>query len=178
MNAKGAELFMTDTGTEVSVRTSRDVSTGALMIEPLYASDIEVLEGATGELHAQGGTLRGTLRRNGGAFVLASEPAPDPVRVRAPRAKRQPRPLADPVVPAAAEPDPVPSPPAAEAAMPAAPPVPDAATTPDAEVLSAAVTVSRFVRGERDVPVKAARQAHAVIGRFIADQERQARARK
>src|SRR5690606_13881432 len=113
--------------------------------EPLYASDIEVLEGATGELHAQGEVLRGTLSRNGGAFVLASQPAPPRERVRAPRTKRQPRPPAEPVVPVASEPDPVPSPPAAEAATPAgATPAaaagPDATPTPDAEVLAAAIT--------------------------------------
>jgi hypothetical protein len=50
--------------------------------------------------------------------------------------------------------------------------------TSDSEVLAAADTVSRFVAGDRDVPLKAARRAHTVIGGFLAERERQARARK
>jgi hypothetical protein len=65
-------------------------------------------------------------------------------------------------------------------ATPSADPVRQASTsaTSNAGALEAADTVSRFVRGERDVPLKAVRQAHTVIGRFIADMERQVRARK
>jgi len=161
VNPKDADLFVTDAGTEVSVRTSRGISTDALTIEPLYATDIELLDGATGELHAQGETLRGRVRRKGVAFVLASEQP----RTRVKGKKREAAPPAVPVVPIRA--------------TPSADPVRQASTsaTSNAGALEAADTVSRFVRGERDVPLKAARRAHTVIGRFIAERERQARAR-
>lgn len=162
MNPKGADLFISDAGTEVSVRTSRNISTDALMIEPMYASDIELLEGATGELHARGETVRGTLRRSGDGFVLASEQP----RTRVTSQKRKTAPPAVRVVPIGA--------------TPGARRVPQANTsaTSDSEVLAAADTVSRFVAGDRDVPLKAARRAHTVIGGFLAERERQARARK
>jgi hypothetical protein len=158
---KGADLFVTTAGTEVSVRTSRDNLTNALMIEPLYASDIELLDGVTGELHSQGETLRGTLRRNGSAFVLASGPP----RTRAARKERPATPVAIPD--ASVAPTPVAVPPAKESARPTA-----------GELDEAADTISRFVRGEREMPLKAVRRAHTAIGRFIAERERQVRERK
>ena len=162
MNSKDADLFVTDAGTEVSVRASRDVSTDDLTIEPLYATDIELLDGATGELRAQGETLRGRIRRKGVALVFASEQP----RARVKGKTREATPSAPPVIPAGAK--------------PSADPVRQASTsaTSDDGAREAADTVSRFVRGERDVPLKAVRQAHTVIGRFIAERERQARARR
>jgi cell envelope opacity-associated protein A len=161
MNPKRADLFVSDAGTEVSVRTSRNISTGALMIEPLYATDIELLDGATGELQAEGVTLRGTLRRTGNSFVLDSEQSRTPVRPK----KRPKAPSAVPVVPIAA----------------ARPTDPESQVTTsaasDAEALAAADTLRRFVRGERGVPLKAARRAYELIGGFIAERERRARAR-
>ena len=162
MNPKSAERFVTPDGTEVSVRTSRDIATDALMIEPLYATDIELLDGATGELHAQGQTLRGTLRRNGGVFMFDSaQPRP-----RVTRKRRETTPSAVPVAPIVETPE-------AEPVKQA-----DQSTTSDADALEAADTLVRFVRGERGVALKAAQRAQAVIGRFIAERERQARARK
>ena len=92
MNPKDADLFVTDAGIEVSVRASRDLSTNALTIEPLYATDIELLDGATGELRARGETLRGRVRRKGVAFVLTAEQP----RTRLKGKKRE---MAPPVVP-------------------------------------------------------------------------------
>jgi hypothetical protein len=162
VNPKGTDLFVTDAGTEVSVRTSRETSTNALTIEPLYATDIELLDGATGELHAQGETLRGRVRRKGAAFVLV----PEQPRTRVKSKKREVAPPAVPVMPVAA--------------TASADPVrqASASATSNAGALEAADTVSRFVRGERDVPLKEVRRAHSVIGRFIAEREREARARQ
>ena len=162
MNPKGADRFVTDAGIEVSVRTSRDISTDALTIEPLYATDIELLDGATGELHAQGETLRGRVRRKGVAFVLASEQP----RTRVKGRKKEVAPPAVPAIPVVATPT-------ADRVRQAS-----TSTTSNAGALEAADTVLRFVRGERDVPLKAVRRAHSVIGRFIAERERQARPRK
>ena len=160
MNSKGASRFVSEAGPEVSVRTSRDLTTDALMIEPLYATDIELLDGATGTLHADGDVQRGTLRRNGGVFVLTSD-EPRPRRVT--RRKTQPAPPAVPVVPRVA----AANPPASAPATPKA----KKSVTVDGEVLEAFDTLLRFVRSERVSP-KVARRAHAVIGRFIAERER------
>ena len=166
MNSKGASRFVSDAGTEVSVRTSRDIATDAVLIEPLYATDIELLDGASGALHAEGEPVRGTLRRNGGAFVLTSEPLGRPRPRRAARKKSETAPPAAPVVPRVAT----------ATAVPVAVPAAQKSTAPDGEELAAIDTVSRFVRGERGVALKAARRAHTVIGRFILERERQARA--
>lgn len=159
MTLKGADLFVTTAGTEVSVRTSRDNSTNTVMIEPLYASDIELLDGAKGELHAQGETLRGTLRRNGGAFVLAAESP----RTRAEHRETE----STSAIPAASTAAAAPTPQGKKSAKPAA-----------GELEDAADTVSRFVRGEGGMALKAVRRAHTAIGRFIAERERQARQRQ
>ena len=96
------------------------------------------------------------------ALVFASEQP----RARVKGKNRETAPSAVPVIPVVA--------------TPGADPVREASTsaTSNAGALEAADTVSRFVRGERDVPLQAVRQAHTVIGRFIAEQERQARARQ
>jgi hypothetical protein len=161
VNPKGADHFVTDAGTEVSVRTSRDISTDALIVEPLYAADIEFLDGATGELRVQGETLRGTVRRRGSAFVFTSEQPGTRVTGK----REEPVRPAVPVVPHVATPSPEPAPPANESA------------TSNAEALEAADTVLRFLRGER-VLLKAVRRALTVIEGFIAERERQARAGK
>lgn len=148
--------FVSHAGAEVSVRTSRDLNTDRLMIEPLYATDIELLDGASGALHAGGEVLQGTLRRQGGAFMLTSEDA------AAPRIYQR-------------------SPAAQTPAAPAVPrrPAPARARTrkkndapAGSEVGEAADTLARFVRGDRDVPLAAARRAHAAIGRFLALRQR------
>lgn len=174
MTTKGADLFVSDAGPEVSVRTSRDFATSEVMLEPLYASDIEQLEGATGELRAQGKTLRGRLRRQGAAFMLLQERAQVPVTP----SKGEPSPAPVPVVTAApvAPPVPVVAPvpaPSGDSASQA-----DGPSPPDIDVLDAAVTVSRFIRGETGVDLEAAKRAYMVVGRFIAERDRQARARK
>ena len=161
MNSKGASRFVSDAGTEVSVRTSRNVKTDALMIEPMYATDIEILEGATGALHADGDALRGTLRRNGGAFVLTSD-LPRPRRVT--RKKTETAPPAAPV--------------GRRVAATSAPRVAEARNSapPADEALEAVDTLLRFARGESGIALTLARRAHFVIGRFLADRERQERA--
>jgi hypothetical protein len=146
----GTGVFVTDAGIEVSVRPFRDTTTGLTALEPLYAGDIELLDGATGELRAHGGDpLRGTLRRSGNMFLIHSGTAPGTVS----RPERE----------AAAPPGPV-------AAPPQRPRKPKArrAAASDTEAIEATETLARFVRGDPGVLLEAARQAHEVIARFLA----------
>lgn len=161
MNSSSASRFVSDAGIEVSVRTSRNVKIDAPMIEPLYATDIEILDGATGTLHADGDALRGTLRRHGGAFVLTSD-LPRPRRVA--RKKTETAPPAAPAGPRVAA---VSAPPVAKARK---------AAPPADEALDAIDTLLRFARGDSGIALTLARRAHSVIGRFLADREQQERA--
>jgi hypothetical protein len=186
VSPKGVDVFVSDAGPEVSVRTSRDFATSAVIVEPVYASDMEDLEGATGELRAQGQTLRGRIRRHGSAFVLVQEQPPVAQVTPKPAAAPPPAAVVAPIPPAAASPV-VPAAPVAPAApatpgvvTPSAAPAPhvDTPAPPDLQVLDAAVLLSRFVRGEPGVALDAVKGAHAVIGRFISERERQAKPRK
>jgi hypothetical protein len=146
----GTGVFVTDAGLEVSVRPFRDTITGLTTLEPLYAGDIELLDGATGELRVHGGDpLRGTLRRSGNMFLIHSGTAPAEVW----RPERE-----------------APAPPGPVAAPPRRPRKTKArrAGTSDAEAIEAAETLARFVRGDSGVLLEAARHAHEVIARFLA----------
>jgi hypothetical protein len=143
---QGTGVFVTNAGTEVSVRTFRDTTTGLTALEPLYASDIEVLDGAAGELRAHGAdALRGTLRRIGNMFLVHSG---------APGEVERPAPAFAPSAPAELR--------------RARKPKPRKAGSRDAEAVEAAETLARFVRGDPGVLLTAARHAHEVIGRFLA----------
>ena len=75
MTAKDTGVFLSDAGEEISVRTiAYHTPTARTMVEPLYATDAELIDGATGELRGKTGEpLRGTLRREGNAFALHPE---------------------------------------------------------------------------------------------------------
>jgi hypothetical protein len=143
--------FVSHAGAEVSVRTSRDLNTDRLMIEPLYATDIELLDGASGALHSAGEVLHGTLQRQGGVFMLTPEGA------SVPRTYRRTRVVHAPSVPVVVRrPAPARARPRKRDGAPAG-----------IEVGEAIETLARFVRGDRDVPLTAARRAHAAIGQFL-----------
>jgi hypothetical protein len=120
--------FVSHAGAEVSVRTSRDLNTDRLMIEP-----------------------HGTLQRQGGVFMLTPEGA------SVPRTYRRTRVVHAPSVPVVVRrPAPARARPRKRDGAPAG-----------IEVGEAIETLARFVRGDRDVPLTAARRAHAAIGQFL-----------
>jgi hypothetical protein len=75
VTAKDTGVFLTDAGEEISVRTiAHHTPTAKTTLEPLYATDAELMDGARGELRGKTGeSLRGTLRRQGNAFALHPE---------------------------------------------------------------------------------------------------------
>lgn len=75
MTTEGTGVFLTDGGAEVSVRAVHHHSaTATIRLEPLYATDLELMDGVTGVLRGKAGeSLRGTLRRRGNVFVLHPE---------------------------------------------------------------------------------------------------------
>jgi len=75
VTAEGTAVFVTDAGGEISVRAvQHHTSTATTTLEPLYATDLELMDGVTGELRGKSGeTLRGTLRQRGNVFVLHPE---------------------------------------------------------------------------------------------------------
>ncbi len=75
MATKDKSVFLTDEGEEISVRTvAQHTPTAITMLEPLYATDAESMDGIVGELRGKAGKLlRGTLRRQGNAFALFPE---------------------------------------------------------------------------------------------------------
>ena len=77
MSAKDTGVFVTDAGEEISVRTIAHHSPTAMpTLEPLYGTDAELMDGASGELRVKtGARLRGTLKRQGNAFALHPEQA-------------------------------------------------------------------------------------------------------
>jgi hypothetical protein len=77
VTAKDTGVFLTDSGDEISVRTIAHHShTARTMVEPLYGTDAELMDGARGELRGKTGEpLRGTLRRQGNAFALHPDQA-------------------------------------------------------------------------------------------------------
>lgn len=152
MTTEDTRLFVTDAGAEISVRAARHAPTATMTLEPLYASDLALLDGATGELRGPSGErLRGTLRRRGAVFELYPEEKQEAVQktgnispsasVSALRAELE-----------------------EQARQP---------PTTQAEAIEAAHIVARFLRGERSVSLAAAKQAQSVVSRFIADRERQ-----
>ena len=51
MTAKDTGVFLTDAGEEISVRTiAHHTPTAKTTLEPLYATDAELMDGASGEL--------------------------------------------------------------------------------------------------------------------------------
>ncbi len=87
VTAKDTGVFVTDTGEEISVRTiAHHTPTAMPTVEPLYGTDAELMDGATGELRRKTGERwRGTLRRQGNAFALHTEPAAPTVLEKATR---------------------------------------------------------------------------------------------
>jgi hypothetical protein len=75
VTTEGTGVFLTDGGAEVSVRAVHHHSaTATIRLEPLYATDLELMDGVTGVLRGKAGeSLRGTLRRRGNVFVLYPE---------------------------------------------------------------------------------------------------------
>ena len=65
MTAKNTGVFVTDRGEEISVRTiAHHTPTAMPTLEPLYGTDAELMDGASGELRGKTGERwRGTLRR-------------------------------------------------------------------------------------------------------------------
>lgn len=150
MTIHGTGVFVTDAGIEVSVRPFTDTTTGLTALEPLYAGDIELLDGATGELRAHGGDpVRGTLRRSGNRFLVHSGAVPGTVWRPQREAAAPPRPVA---APSRRRPK----------------PKARRVGSRDAEAIEATETLARFVRGDPGVLLEAARHAHEVIGRFLA----------
>lgn len=98
MTAEGTGVFLTDAGAEISVRAvQHHSSTATTTLEPLYATDLDVMDGATGELlRKTGERLRGTLRRRGNVFVLTPEPTQDKVLPKAESAASRPTPGVEP----------------------------------------------------------------------------------
>lgn len=75
MTGEGTAVFLTDDGGEFSVRSvQHHTATATTTLEPLYATDVELMNGVTGQLRVPSGqTLRGTLRQRGNVFVLDPE---------------------------------------------------------------------------------------------------------
>lgn len=75
MTGEGTGVFLTDDGDEFSVRSvQHHTATATTTLEPLYATDVELMNGVTGQLRVPSGqTLRGTLRQRGNVFVLLPE---------------------------------------------------------------------------------------------------------
>lgn len=75
MTAEDTGVFLSDAGAEISVRTiAHHTPTATTKIEPLYATDADLLDGATGELRGKAGEpVRGTLRREGNVFTFYPE---------------------------------------------------------------------------------------------------------
>jgi hypothetical protein len=210
-------VFLTEAGAEISVRAVQHHSaTATTTLEPLYATDLELMDGVTGELRRTAGeTLRGTLRRQGNVFVLhpeqpqemvlektetTSPAAPQSARRAKPKAKRPERaPVAPPPPPRAEpnQPTPETAPSQAEAMealkivaqflrAPLASPLPlraepneQAPRTPpsQAEAIEAVTAVAKFLRGD-SVEIEVAKQAQTIVSRFIAERDRQMRARE
>lgn len=151
---EGIDVFLTDAGAEISVRTAHDTSTSTTTVEPLYAAELEVLDGVTGELRGKAGErVRGTLRRLGDVFALYPEGSQGKPKAASPSEASRAAWRAE----------------FEERAQESAP--------SQAEAIEAAETVAQFLRDQRTVSVKAARQAQSIVSRFPAERERQARAR-
>ena len=153
MSAKGSSVFVTDAGVEISVRTAH-TSGATTTLEPLYAVDSALLDGATGELRGEAGErLRGTLRRQGTVFALdpeqPQEKGLEETEATSPSEASMP-PLS------------------AELGEQSQESVPS-----QAEAIEALTTVARFLRGEPSVSLKAAKQAQSKVGRFIAEREQE-----
>jgi hypothetical protein len=233
VTAKDTGVFLTDAGEEISVRTiAHHTPTAITTLEPLYATDAELMDGARGELRGKtGGSLRGTLRRQGDAFALHPEQPQQKVLEKTEKTETT-SPLASPPArrakPTEKTPETTPSasPPARrakrkekapEAAPVASPPrlraepseqTPETApsqaeaiealktiaqflradrstvletTSPvasepppsQAEAIEAERAVAQFLRGDGRVELELAKHAHAIVGEFIAERERQ-----
>jgi hypothetical protein len=98
----GTGVFVTDAGAEFSVRAvQHHSSTSTTTLEPLYATDLDVMDGLAGELRGKAGDrLRGTLRRRGNVFVLSPEQPPDTMSTTAQSTVSSPSPGSDPKKPA------------------------------------------------------------------------------
>jgi hypothetical protein len=101
VTAEGTGVFLTDAGAEISVRAvQHHSSTATTTLEPMYATDLDVMDGVTGELlRKKGERLRGTLRRRGNVFVLSpepTEPTQDKVVTKAESAASRPTPGVEP----------------------------------------------------------------------------------
>jgi hypothetical protein len=153
VTAKGSSVFLTDAGVEISVRTAH-TSGATTTLEPLYAADSVLLDGVTGELRGEAGErLRGTLRRRGNVFALSRE-QPQEKGLEETKATSPSR--------------------ASMAALSAELGEQSQESAPSqAEAIEAAKTVAQFLRGEPNVSLKAAKQAQAKVGRFIAERERE-----
>ena len=217
MTAEGTGIFLTEAGAEISVRAVQHHSaTTTTTLEPLYATDLDLMDGVTGELRGTAGeTLRGTLRRRGNVFVLhpeqpqervlektetTSAAAPQSARRAKPKEKRPERaPVAPPPPPRAEpnQPTPETAPSQAEAIealkivaqflrAPLVSPLPlraeaneQAPRTPppsQAEAIEAVTAVAQFLRGD-SVQIEVAKQAQTIVSKFIAERDRQMRAR-
>jgi hypothetical protein len=98
VTAEGTGVFLTDAGAEISVRAvQHHSSTATTTLEPMYATDLDVMDGVTGELlRKTGGGLRGTLRRRGNVFVLSPEAPQDKVVTKPGSEASRPAPEVDP----------------------------------------------------------------------------------
>ena len=150
MTAKDTGVFLTDAGEEISVRTiAHHTPTAMTTLEPFYATDAELMDGATGELRGKtGGSLRGTLRRQGDAFALHPEQPQQKVLEKTETAS----PLASPPARRAKRKEKAP-----EAAPVASPPrlraepneqTPETAPS-QAEAIEALKTIAQFLRADR-----------------------------
>ena len=102
MTGDGTGVFLTDAGAEFSVRAvQHHSSTSTTTLEPLYATDLDVMDGLAGELRGKAGDrLRGTLRRRGNVFVLSPEQPSESVSTKAESTASSPSPGTDPKTPA------------------------------------------------------------------------------
>ena len=170
MTAKDTGVFLTDAGEEISVRTiAHHTPTAMTTLEPFYATDAELMDGATGELRGKtGGSLRGTLRRQGDAFALHPEQPQQKVLEKTETASPLASPPARRAKPTEKTPEttPLASPPARrakrkekapEAAPVASPPrlraepneqTPETAPS-QAEAIEALKTIAQFLRADR-----------------------------